>query len=148
MKNVRKIVSNGLIIGGLLTSAGSLVDNALNTAFRRESQARAKALFEIDRKYRVGIECTPGGASSVCGTVVYGRHTEEERRAILRAHNAELSVRLSAIPTNQAARARAERDGLGMVVGLGLIAGGVELRRGRQFRNSIESRKGGRKEDM
>lgn len=148
MANVRRIVGNLSMIGGMLTSAGSLVDNALNTAYQRESQARFNANAEVSKKYGVGIECTTGGASSICGTVVYGRHTEEERRAILRAHGVELRARLSAIPTDQAARARAERDGLGVMVGLGLIAGGVELRRGRQFRGRIESRRGGRKEGM
>lgn len=145
MVNVRKILGNTLMISGMLTTGGSLADSVRNSAYRRESQARFNILAELNKKYGVGMECTPGGASSICYTVVYGRYAENERRAILDQYSEELGARLDAVPTDPVANARAERDGLGFMVGLGIVAAGVELKRGQQFRR-IESRRGGRKE--
>jgi len=146
MANFRRIAGNTLMIGGLLTTARSGMDSVRNTAFHREIQEKANIQAELNKKYGVGMECMPGGASSICYRVIYGRHTEEEREAILAQHGEELHTRLDAIPTDPAAHARAQRDGLGLLAGLGIAAAGVELRRGRQFRQEMESRRGRRKE--
>lgn len=128
MKN--NTISRALMIGGLLVSAASAVDIAGNNVSREEGAARAKLSQDIGERFGVEKQCGSSQTGFVevyyCPNRVSGAHTDEEKNAILAKYDEELARGNKQIPHDPEAQARAERDLLGLVGGLGMtVAGGL-----------------------
>ncbi|MBI5448928.1 hypothetical protein HY948_01275 [Candidatus Gottesmanbacteria bacterium] len=121
-------ISRALMIGGLLVSAASAADMMGNTVLGEEGAARAKLTQDIGKRLGVEKQCASSGAGFVevyyCSNRVSGVHTEEETSAILAQYDEELAAGNRQIPHDSGAQARAERDLLGFVGGLGMTGVG------------------------
>ena len=135
MKNMRSLVSNGLMIGGLLTTVGSAVDSAQNSALQKEFQQRQVVTDLMQDIYGVHKECSSYGGGMwaggfiACTDEVEGNHSENEERDILERFSQDLNDHLGEIPHDSQAHTRGLRDGLGLVGGLGVAAAGLNIRR-------------------
>lgn len=121
-------ISRALMIGGLLVSAASAADMMGNDVSREEGAARAKLTQDIGERLGVEKQCGSSGTGFVevyyCSNRVSGVHTDEENDAILAKFDEELAAGNRQIPHDSGAQARAERDLLGLVGGLGMTAAG------------------------
>lgn len=121
-------ISRALMIGGLLVSAASAADMMGNTVSREEEAARVKLTQDIGERMGVEKQCGSSQPGFVevyyCSNRVSGAYTDEERNAILANYDEELAAGNRQIPHDSEAQARAERDLLGLVGGLGMTAAG------------------------
>lgn len=155
MRKIVRGVSSVVTVGGMM-----LVGRSLRPipAFDKEMREKETIVLEAREKYGVNLECASVGFGvAACTNRVRGRHTQAEEAEIFQRFNDEVMRRQALVPVDPEAHKQAERDGLGLFIGmpattLGLIGIGLtgkeEKRKGKQFRNSIERRKGRGKEGM
>lgn len=128
MKNMHEIASNVAIIGGLLTSAGSIADAVQNKALFKEMAERASVTEALQAKFSVEQECTGSVFSNpptvACFDIVPGAIEEEEKK-ILEQYRKNLREEQDKIPMDP----RGYGDLVGFVAGAALAAGGGALRR-------------------
>lgn len=131
-RNVSRIVSKVLIIGGLVTTAGSIYDNAQNKTLNDENEARQRITQELRSAYNIDVECVSllptNFPSVVCQDIVKGNSDKEEKKEIVTKFYSELEQRFSDVPSDPEAKARGLRDGLGALGGLLIAAAGSAIR--------------------
>ncbi|MBP9814059.1 hypothetical protein KBC80_02590 [Candidatus Woesebacteria bacterium] len=124
MKNMREVVSNALVIGGLLTTGGSAVDAIKNTTLLAELNRHDANIEQMQHKYSIQVQCYPtglfSGGSSVgaeCFDDVIGVERGAREDQILKLYSDELAQLQAKNPINP----RAKRDGaiglLGLLIG-------------------------------
>lgn len=127
MKNMREIAGNFTMIGGLLTSAGSVVDAVVNKALIHELNQRSRITETVGAKYGVEQECTGSIFSSpatfTCFDVVSGKTAEEEKK-ILDQYKKDLTEEQNKLPMNT----RGYGDLIGFTAGIVVVAGGNALK--------------------
>ena len=64
MKNMREVVSNALVIGGLLTTGGSAVDAIKNTTLLAELNRHDANIEQMQHKYSIQVQCFQTGLFS------------------------------------------------------------------------------------
>jgi hypothetical protein len=131
MKNMREMVSNALVIGGLITSGASTVD-ALRAASANKQYAQIHAIDDdLRQQYGVTDYCVPtgffGGNPGVdCSDIVPSAATEEQERTILDTYRQELKMASSKIPKDLVAERREHRGLAGLVLGsVGVVAAAI-----------------------
>lgn len=155
VRNIVRGVSRLVTVGGIVVFARSA--SHPNPALEKEVAEKSAIVFDARGKYRVEQECYSGFGGAVCFDTVRGG-TQEQKDEILAQYTNEVALRQSKIPVDLEAHRQAQRDGLGMLTGLSAVALGlagigattadIEKRKGKQFVDRLESRRGGRKEGM
>lgn len=132
MKNIRELVRNVLMIGGLSTAGVSFGDGLVASVADKEHQAFMSTRAELQEKYGVRTHCASGGGpfETYCSDHVASVDESEESR-ILKAYYEELSEKVSAIPSDMAGRRRQGRDIAGLFGGLAITGLADRLKRKR-----------------
>lgn len=130
MKNIRELGRNVLMISGLLTAGVSLGDGLVASATDKAHQAFMSTRAELQEKYRVQTDCASGGQpfTAYCSDYIAGVGESEGSR-ILKDYYEELNEKVSAIPSDMAARRRQSKDIAGLFGGLAIAGLADRLKR-------------------
>jgi len=130
MRNMREIVGNLCVMGGMLTSGVALTD-ALHFAVANGS--RGHMVFEItddlQEEYGMGKKnCskeTIYDPKEHCAEYVIGRESSEEKEKIFAEYQRELKEKSDALPVHPYPNNRKAIDSLSVIGGTGMMLAGL-----------------------
>lgn len=119
MKNIRETLSNALVIGGLLTTAGSAVDAMRTNQSSQETQKIQSITNELRNEFHVRQDCNFVGVpgSVVCSDHIGGAVNSIEEVFVLDEFRNKLSTELNQVQPDQNARRQLAKDSVGMIAG-------------------------------